>query len=125
MPPSRTPWRPEMFRKRYGNVLGGNDTWNAIGAGGGAASELYAWDTDSTYVREPPFFAALTRAVPAIAPIADARAPGRARRFDHHRSHLPGRRHLPRQPGRALPARAWRGAGRLQHLRRPAAATTR
>ena len=66
--------QPEMFRQRYGNVLGGNQTWNAIGAGGGAASELYAWDTDSTYVREPPFFAALTRDVPAIAPIVDARA---------------------------------------------------
>ncbi len=66
--------QPEMFRERYGNVLGGNDTWNAIGAGGGAATELYAWDQDSTYVREPPFFAALTRAVPAIAPIKGARA---------------------------------------------------
>ena len=66
--------RPEMFRARYGNVLGGNDAWNAIGAGGGAASELYGWDADSTYVREPPFFAELTRAVPAIAPITGARA---------------------------------------------------
>ena len=66
--------QPEMFRERYGNVLAGNDAWNAIGAGGGAASELFGWDTDSTYVREPPFFAALTRAAPAIAPIAGARA---------------------------------------------------
>ncbi|MDE0023473.1 MAG: aconitate hydratase AcnA [Spirochaetaceae bacterium] len=66
--------RPEMFRERYGNVLGGNDAWNAIGAGGTAASELYGWDADSTYVREPPFFAELARAVPAIAPITGARA---------------------------------------------------
>ena len=66
--------QPQMFRKRYGNVLGGNEMWNAIGAGGGAASELYAWDQDSTYVREPPFFASLTRDVPAVAPIAGARA---------------------------------------------------
>ena len=66
--------QPEMFRERYRNVLGGNDAWNAIEAGGGAATELYAWDADSTYVREPPFFAALTRAVPAVAPISGARA---------------------------------------------------
>ena len=66
--------QPEMFRDRYGNVLGGNEAWNAIGAGGTAASELYAWDAGSTYVREPPFFAELTRVVPAIAPIEGARA---------------------------------------------------
>ena len=66
--------QPEMFRRRYGNVLGGNDAWNAIGAGGGAAGGLYAWDADSTYVREPPFFADLAREVPAIAPITGARA---------------------------------------------------
>ena len=66
--------RPEMFRERYGNVLGGNDAWNAIGGGGDAATELYAWDADSTYVREPPFFAGLTRAAPAIAAIDGARA---------------------------------------------------
>ena len=66
--------QPEMFRERYGNVLGGNDAWNAIGSGAAAAGELYGWDADSTYVREPPFFAELTREVPAIAPITGARA---------------------------------------------------
>ena len=66
--------QPEMFRRRYANVLDGNDTWNAIGAGGAAGSELYTWDADSTYVREPPFFASLTREVPSIQPIAGARA---------------------------------------------------
>ena len=65
--------QPEMFRRRYANVLDGNDTWNAIGAAGTAGSELYTWDADSTYVREPPFFASLTRAVPSIQPIAGAR----------------------------------------------------
>ena len=66
--------QPQMFRERYGNVLGGNELWNAIGAAGDTAGELYAWDEDSTYVREPPFFATLSRDVPAIAPIAGARA---------------------------------------------------
>ena len=36
--------RPQMFRERYGNVLGGNELWNAIGgAGDTAGEELYAW----------------------------------------------------------------------------------
>ena len=47
---------------------------SAPGAGDPADRVLYAWDADSTYVREPPFFATLTRAVPAIRPISGARA---------------------------------------------------
>ena len=66
--------QPEMFRRRYANVLDGNAAWNAIGVSGGAGGGLYAWEADSTYVREPPFFASLTRAVPAIQPINGARA---------------------------------------------------
>ena len=66
--------QPEMFRRRYANVLDGNRAWNAIGAGGAAGTALYAWDEDSTYVREPPFFAALTRALPALEPLTGARA---------------------------------------------------
>ena len=72
--------QPGMFRRRYANVLGGNDTWNAIGGAAGtrdsspADRTLYAWDADSTYVREPPFFTSLTRAVPPIRPITGARA---------------------------------------------------
>ena len=66
--------QPEMFRRRYANVLDGNESWNAIGAGGAAGQELYSWDADSTYVREPPFFASLTREVPAIQPLTGARA---------------------------------------------------
>ena len=66
--------RPEMFRRRYANVLQGNRTWNAIGAGGAAGKALFIWEEDSTYVREPPFFASLTRALPAVEPLAGARA---------------------------------------------------
>ena len=66
--------RPEMFRRRYANVLDGNERWNAIHAGGAAGQALYTWDDDSTYVREPPFFGSLTRTVPSIRPLAGARA---------------------------------------------------
>ena len=47
---------PEMFRKVYGNVFDGNPTWNAIPGSGG---DLYAWQADSTYIQEPPFFQGL------------------------------------------------------------------
>jgi len=48
---------PEMFRKVYGNAFDGNPTWNAIPVAGG---DLYAWQEQSTYIQEPPFFQGLT-----------------------------------------------------------------
>lgn len=62
---------PAMFREKYADVFSGNETWNAIQAG---ESELYAWDAQSTYIQEPPFFEALTSVVPSIEPIRRARA---------------------------------------------------
>jgi aconitate hydratase len=43
----------DMFRERYKSVFSGNETWNAIQS---PESELYAWDENSTYIQEPPFF---------------------------------------------------------------------
>jgi len=54
---------PEMFRNRYRDVFTGNETWNAIPV---SSSEMYAWDPQSTYIQEPPFFENLT---PENAPI--------------------------------------------------------
>jgi len=45
---------PEIFAQRYAEVFTGNEAWNAIPVQGG---ELYAWDPESTYIQEPPFFA--------------------------------------------------------------------
>ncbi len=44
---------PDLFRKQYGNVYNGNETWNAIK---GTEGSVYQWDSASTYVQEPPFF---------------------------------------------------------------------
>jgi aconitate hydratase len=44
---------PEMFRERYAEVFAGTEAWRKIPA---EASELYAWDERSTYIRRPPFF---------------------------------------------------------------------
>ena len=58
---------PAMFVKSYGNVFNGNPTWNAIPVSGG---EAFAWDKNSTYIQEPPFFLDLK---PDLMPLADIR----------------------------------------------------
>ncbi len=60
---------PEMFTVQYGNVWDGNEAWNNIPVSGG---ELFAWDEDSTYIQEPPFFVDLTPEVHPISNIVDA-----------------------------------------------------
>ncbi|MES2272826.1 MAG: aconitate hydratase [Chlamydiota bacterium] len=44
---------PEMFQKRYANILSDNPVWESISIAKGAQ---YAWDPNSTYIRKPPFF---------------------------------------------------------------------
>ena len=43
----------EMFRKSYADVFTGNEQWTKLDA---AASDLFQWDADSTYVKHPPYF---------------------------------------------------------------------
>ncbi len=62
--------RPEMFRTKYADVFTGNEMWNAIQSGD---SELYEWDPESTYVREPRFFMDLTPDAPPIRAVHGAR----------------------------------------------------
>ena len=45
---------PEMFRQRYSNVFLGDVAWQALEAPTG---QTYTWVEESTYVRNPPFFA--------------------------------------------------------------------
>ena len=45
--------KPEMFQKRYANVLKDNPVWDAIKTD---KSEKYLWKEKSTYIRNPPFF---------------------------------------------------------------------
>ncbi len=44
---------PEQFKTQYGNVFTGNPTWNAVPI---SKSELFAWNDDSTYIQNPPYF---------------------------------------------------------------------
>ena len=61
---------PELFEAAYDGVFEGSEAWAGLAVPEG---ELYAWDTASTYVQEPPFFADLTTEVPPVAGISGAR----------------------------------------------------
>ncbi len=60
---------PDLFRERYADVFIGNETWNEIPVSGGS---MYAWDPDSTYIQEPPFFTDLTQKTPNLENIQEA-----------------------------------------------------
>ncbi|MBI2061127.1 MAG: aconitate hydratase AcnA [Nitrospirae bacterium] len=59
-----------MFSSRYASVFEGDGRWNALKV---EASDLYAWDSSSTYIQSPPFFEGMTLTPPALADIAGAR----------------------------------------------------
>jgi len=59
-----------QFREQYAAVFKGSPEWQRVEAPEGA---LYAWDPDSTYIQEPPFFAGLAATPGPLAPIRDAR----------------------------------------------------
>ena len=61
---------PEVFKRLYDGIEGSNETWNQIPVKGG---DLFAWDRESTYIQEPPFFDKMTLELPPIEPIKDAR----------------------------------------------------
>ncbi len=62
--------KPEMFTKSYAGVYTGNETWNEIP---GEEGVLYDWNTDSTYVQEPPYFENIKPNMPPPVDIHDAR----------------------------------------------------
>jgi aconitate hydratase len=61
---------PLMFEQEYANVFTGNETWNAVKI---SESSRYPWDQTSTYIRRPTFFDGLTRQLPPLPEIRDAR----------------------------------------------------
>ena len=61
----------DQFAARYRDVFSGNPAWSAIQGSGGTR---YAWEADSTYIQEPPFFTDFGREAPPVSDIAGARA---------------------------------------------------
>jgi aconitate hydratase len=64
---------PEMFSRNYADVFRGDARWNAIDAPGGTS---FAWSEDSTYIKNPPYFEAMSMQVAPIKDIEGARVLG-------------------------------------------------
>jgi aconitate hydratase len=62
--------RPEMFRNQYATVFEGDERWRSLPT---PESELYEWDADSTYVKNPPYFDNMTAQPGAVQDIRGAR----------------------------------------------------
>jgi len=60
----------ELFEARYSDVFTGDARWSGIKVD---SSSLFKWDTESTYVRHPPYFEGMTRQVPGIQGVRRAR----------------------------------------------------
>src|SRR5581483_1359156 len=62
--------KSDFFKREYADVFDGDDQWRALDVPSG---ETYAWDGDSTYVKNPPYFTGMTMEPPGIRPITGAR----------------------------------------------------
>ena len=63
--------RPEMYRERYARVFDGDEHWRALPLP--EEGDLYAWDPESTYIRNPPFFQGMSDEPPPLQDIRGAR----------------------------------------------------
>jgi aconitate hydratase len=59
-----------MFKASYGSVFAGDVNWNSLDVPRG---EIYAWDPDSTYVKNPPYFEGMTLETQPLVDIHGAR----------------------------------------------------
>nr|XP_027205633.1 cytoplasmic aconitate hydratase-like [Dermatophagoides pteronyssinus] len=61
---------PAMFKEVYSKIKTGNERWNSLNA---IESLLYQFDSNSTYIKKPPYFDGMTIELPPIKPIKNAR----------------------------------------------------
>ncbi|KAK5843813.1 hypothetical protein PVK06_006271 [Gossypium arboreum] len=60
---------PDMFKATYQAITKGNPMWNELCV---PSSNLYAWDSTSTYIHEPPYFKDMTMSPPGPHGVKDA-----------------------------------------------------
>ena len=60
----------KMFASRYGDVFKGDKNWQGIKVTGG---QTYAWEGDSTYVQNPPYFPNMSMTPAPVTDIVEAR----------------------------------------------------
>ncbi len=61
---------PALFEEKYADVYEGDERWESLDAPTG---DVYDWDPESTYIREPPFFEEFSLEAPGVSDIEDAR----------------------------------------------------
>nr|QIE05299.1 aconitase ACO1 [Halichondria panicea] len=61
---------PVMFKETYAKITTGNARWNSLEA---PSSLLYPWDSKSTYIKPPPFFADMEMTPPPVVGVASGR----------------------------------------------------
>ncbi len=106
--------KPEQFQSEYGKVFEGDSDWQGLQVPTG---QTFDWASDSTYVRNPPFFDQLGQLGAELPPLHDikgARCLALLGDLGHHRSHFAGRLDRQKIAGRQIPRRARRGSRRLQ-----------
>ncbi len=69
----KTALQPAVYQKLYQDFANQNPMWNEIP---GKTGPVYAWDEQSTYIQEPPFFQDFSLSPQAIQGICGARALG-------------------------------------------------
>src|SRR5262249_11452290 len=60
----------EQYRKEYSAVFEGDARWKAMPV---PAGDLYQWNSESTYIKMPPYFENMPKIAPALADIHGAR----------------------------------------------------
>ena len=66
---------PEMYERRYAEVFEGNDLWQALPLPSDD-DNLYDWEEDSTYIRNPPFFQSMSQDIGEVQDIEGAHVLG-------------------------------------------------
>jgi aconitate hydratase len=61
----------EFFERQYADVFKGDEHWQGLNVPTG---ETYAWQEDSTYVKNPPYFEGMTMQPPGVKPVTGAKA---------------------------------------------------
>jgi aconitate hydratase len=63
--------KQSFFRTQYADVFKGDEHWQGLNVPKG---ETYAWQPDSTYVKNPPYFEGMSMTPPGVKPVTGARA---------------------------------------------------
>src|SRR5215218_3618355 len=67
----REAFDPETYRRLYGNFAEQNPLWNEIPSSSG---DVYQWESESTYIREPPYFDEFHSTLQPVTDVKGARA---------------------------------------------------